>query len=355
MPFERPTLKQLRDQIAADIDGELKSTDSMLRRSFLKALATAFAGALHLAYGFLAWIAEQVFPDRAEEAAIVRWAAIWGVERADPVAATGTISVQGTAGTAVPQGTVWRSSARADYASDADGMVAADGTLDVAVTAVEAGAAGNAADATKLRLVSAVAGLQSAATANGAITGGADRESVESLQSRLVDRIRTPARGGTETDYRRWAKDAHQDVTRRWVRETTPGLGQVTVYFMTDDATDNGIPAAAVVAAVQAYVDGRRPATAEVIVAAPVPVPLDLTIRNVVPDTAEVRTAIAAEIRDLIRRESAPGGTILKTHIAEAISTAAGEHDHELVSPTANVVHRANEIAVMGDITWTSS
>lgn len=355
MPFERPTLKQLRDQLVADMDAELESTDSRVRRSLLKAIATATAGALHLLYGFLAWIADQVFPDSAEDAGVVRWAAIWGVERADPVKATGTISIEGTAGTAVPQGTLWRSSARVDYASDAAGAIAADGTLDVAVTAVLAGAAGNAADGTKLRLVNAVAGLQSAAEANGALSGGANQESIESLRSRLVTRIKTPARGGTEPDYERWADDGHQDVTRVWVRETTPALGQVTVYFMTDDATDDGIPAAAVVTAVQDYIDGVRPVTADVIVAAPAPVELDLTIRNVVPDTAAVRAAIQAELQDLIRRESQPGGSILVSHIREAISTAAGETDHVLVMPVANVDHAANQIAVMGDITWTSS
>ena len=57
-------------------------------------------------------------------------------------------------------------------------------------------------------------------------------------------------------------------------------------------------------------------------------------------------------MRDLIRREAEPGGVLLITHIQEAISIAAGEYDHELVAPAANVVSDIGEISTFGSMTW---
>jgi uncharacterized phage protein gp47/JayE len=65
-----------------------------------------------------------------------------------------------------------------------------------------------------------------------------------------------------------------------------------------------------------------------------------------------VREQVAAELSDLLRREAEPGGTILISHIREAISTAVGEVDHVVVSPVANVAHAPHEMPVTGEITW---
>ena len=223
------------------------------------------------------------------------------------------------------------------------------------VRAVEPGAAGNAADGTKLNLVLPIAGVVSEAVASGAIAGGANRESTAAVRVRLAHRRQNPPRGGAQGDYVAWAREAHPDVTRAWERPRTPALGAVTVYIMTDAATANGIPTAAVVRAAKDYIARKRPVSAELTVAAPAPVPLNITITNVMPDTAAVRAAIDAEIKDLILRESEPGGKILVSHIREAISTAAGEFDHELTVPAADVEHNADQIAVAGQITWSTS
>ena len=61
---------------------------------------------------------------------------------------------------------------------------------------------------------------------------------------------------------------------------------------------------------------------------------------------------VCDSVHDLLRRESEPGGTILVSHIREAISIAAGEMDHELQLPSGNVVFGTGKIAVPGIITW---
>lgn len=355
MPFDRPTLDEIIRRLIADVESRLPGTDPRLRRSYLGGLTTALGGSHHELYGFIAWIARQAFPDTAEGVELRQWASIWGVDRVAAQKATGTLTVEGTAGTVIPTGTVWRSGNNIDYESDAEETVAANGEVTVEVTAVEAGADGNAATGTVVSLVSPIAGIVAAATVDTALTGGADIETDTSLRTRLLSRIQNPPRGGTVEDYQFWARSAHADVTRSWARALAGGLGTVTVYFMTDDATANGIPDAATVTAVNTYIAARRPVTAAVTVAAPAAVPLGITINNLTPATQAVMDAVEAELADLIRRESEPGGTLLVSHIREAISTAMGETDHQLTSPTADVTVLASQITTLGAVTFTTS
>ncbi len=369
MAFPSPTLAELRASIRADILSRLPAVTGILRRSFLDVIGTALAGAVHLLWGFLGWVAKQSIPDTAEGEQLVRWARIFGVERLPASKASGSLAITGTGAAAIPAGTRWRRSDGQEVESAAAAALVA-GAAAVAVRAVTAGAAGNAAAGIAYSLVTPVTDIVSGATVSVALTAGADAESDDALQARMLLRIRQPPRGGAAADYRRWAFDAHPDVTRAWARplganaDSTPAragvLGTVTVYVMTDDATANGIPTAATATAVRDYIEARRPATADVAVNPPNPdaqelvaAPLALTIDSLTPDTPAIRTAIAAEIADLLRREAEPGGTILLSHIREAISTAEGETDHSLTIPAADVVHAANRIAVPGAITWT--
>ena len=45
MPYDRPTLEELTDQLIADIDSRLEGTDPRLRRSFLGVLSQSLSGA----------------------------------------------------------------------------------------------------------------------------------------------------------------------------------------------------------------------------------------------------------------------------------------------------------------------
>lgn len=350
MPFTRPTLPELIDRAAADIESRLPDADARLRRSVLNVLVRMHAGSVHGLYGYLDWLAKQLMIDTAELEHLNRWASIWGVTRRAATAAAGNVTFTGTDGASIPAGTTLQRSDGVEYTTDALGTIAG-GTATVAVTAVVAGAAGNADAGVALTLVSPISGVNSQATvAAGGLAGGADAEVDDLLRERLLARIQQPPHGGADFDYVAWALEV-PGVTRAWVYPAELGLGTVTVRFMMDDTYADGIPQAGDVAAVQAYIDALRPVTAAVTVAAPIAVPLDITI-TLTPNTATVRAAVEAELADLIRREAEPGGTLLISHIREAISSAAGETDHVLSVPAADVAHGTGEIATMGVVTW---
>ncbi|MBC3494370.1 baseplate J/gp47 family protein, partial [Pseudomonas taiwanensis] len=72
------------------------------------------------------------------------------------------------------------------------------------------------------------------------------------------------------------------------------GPGTVGVFFMRDE-DDNPVPGAGELAEVKAYIEERRPVTAEVYVLAPVIVPVVYQIR-LDPDTTIVRNAVEAQL-----------------------------------------------------------
>ena len=351
MPFNRPTLRQLVERNKSAIESELEGVDPRFRWSASGAIATANSGAHHELFGFLAWIARQAFPDTVEDAELERQAAPWGITRIPAQFATGRLLVTGADGTAVPAGTRWRRADGVEAVSLQETRVAA-GTATIDARARVSGAIGNTVVDTQFTLVSPIAGIVARGRASTAFSGGADIESDDSLRQRWIQRRTMPPRGGTASDYELWANAGHPAVTRAWSRPLARGLGTVDVYIMTDNATANGIPSAQVVNAVQSYINGLRPVTADVRVIAPAPVAFDVTLSSVTPDTDAVRAAINAEIADLVLRDSQPGGTILVSHVREAVSIAQGETDHRLVSPVADITVNANQISVFGTVTF---
>jgi uncharacterized phage protein gp47/JayE len=139
-------------------------------------------------------------------------------------------------------------------------------------------------------------------------------------------------------------------VTRAWVYPLEMGGGTVSVRFVRDNDASI-IPDAAEVQAVKDYIDARRPVTADLYVVAPTPVTLNFSI-HLTPNSAAVKAAVEAELRDLLLREAAPGVTLLISHIREAVSTAAGETDNVVVSPTADQVYTTGQMPVFGSIAW---
>jgi uncharacterized phage protein gp47/JayE len=101
------------------------------------------------------------------------------------------------------------------------------------------------------------------------------------------------------------------------------------------------------------YIKERCPVTAGpgLYVFTPDIFPVDITVR-IVPDTPAVRANALAELADVFAREAAPGATVVRSHLTEALSLAAGEHDHELLSPTANIKPAYYQLPALGAVVF---
>jgi uncharacterized phage protein gp47/JayE len=127
------------------------------------------------------------------------------------------------------------------------------------------------------------------------------------------------------------------------------GLGTVGIALL---GPGGALPSVGLVAAVQAALDARRPVTALVTAFAPptLAVPVTLTLS---PDTAELRAAVTAGLSAYFAAEAAPGETLRRSRLSEAISGVAGEAWHGLTAPSSDVVPGATQLPVLGTVTFT--
>jgi len=351
MPFERPHIAQIKARIEADVDGRLIAGDPRLRRDLIRILGQMEAGVAHGLYGNLEWLAKNLLPNTKDPDILKIWADHYGVPRLGATRAEGPVGIIGTAGFTLLAGEVVQSADGKQYEllEEVTGLGPyAEGT----VRALEGGADGNLADGETLTLLDPQPGIQSelVVVAPG-LSGGADIETINAWSERLVDRVQNPPQGGSASDYRRWARDAHPAVTHAWTAPTTPGPGQVTVYIMTYGNTEDGLPSATVLDAVEAYIAERAPVTANFFINAPGTKVVPITVL-LNPNTTEVQNAVRSEIEDLFQREAEPGGAIPLSHLNEAISLAPGEYDHTVDVDQADLTPGAGEILILGDLTW---
>lgn len=336
MAFSRPTLPQLIARIQSDITSRAAGGDAYLRRAFENILARVLAGLAHGLYGYLAWIARQAVPTTADEDALLAWATVFGVERKAATNAEGYVLFTGTNATVIPTGALVQRRDGTRYETTAEGVIGS-GSAAIWCRAVDAGDAGNVDGTAPVNLSAPIVGINAAAAfmAPGA-SGGSDIEDVEDVRARLLQRIATPARGGNTADYEAWVRATPGvDVLNVWVYPLNSGAGTVDVAF-TVDAPDV-VPDSGAVAAAQAQLDDLRPIDMQNATAfAPTGQPLAVWM-NLAPNTADIRAAVETAIEDFVRREAAPGSPLLISRLREAISKAAGEENHELITPTADI------------------
>lgn len=349
MPLARPTLDQLITRTEQDLASRF-GVGRLIPRGPLAALARVIAYATHGELGALDQEVLNVFPDTCDAANLDRWGALLTLPRKAATTATGGVVFAGTNGTSIAAGTVV---VRADGErfTTTEATTVVNGAATAPVQAVVPGVAGNTAGATPMSMGSSVVGtVNSVAVDSAGLSGGADLEEDDDFRRRIVQRWSNPPGAGTVADYERWALEV-AGVTRAWPLPGNQGPGTVGLVFVVDDDPVSIIPTATKVAEVQAHLDVRKPAEVSLLVFAPVAVPINFTI-HVVPDTADVRAAVAQSLEDLLEREGAPASTIPLSHVREAISLAPGETDHALTAPATDLVIGAGDIPTVGTITW---
>ncbi len=352
MPFNRPSLSQIQNRVQADLQARIEGSTPSLRRSVLGVFASALSSAIHSLYGFVAYRSEQSVPYSATGDDLARWASLWSVGRRQPTYASGSITITGDPAATIAAGTALQSANGIEYQVSNPVVLDGTGSAVALVTTQAPGAVGNQAGNTLLSFISPALGVDAVAqiTADG-INGGAELEDDDSLRARMMERIQNPPHGGNAFDYEIWATSV-RGVSRAWVFPLYLGAGNVRVYIADDSYAGVTLASAATVAAAQAYIDSVRPVTADVDVVAPNRQAVNIRV-TLGPDTPAIRASVQAALADLFTREAAPEGTILLTHVREAISQAVGEYDHNLITPSANVTAAAGAILVLGTLTWT--
>ncbi|HZR34768.1 MAG TPA: baseplate J/gp47 family protein [Nevskia sp.] len=342
MPRSRPTLTQLRAQVAQDIASALQGSDPLLRFSNLQIMGAVQAAMENLDQGYLDWIAKQAVPYTSTDEFLEAWAGLKDVFRESATSATGTVTFAGTLdGVPIPIGTPI---SRGDGIEATVTVGASVSGGSVTVTAVvnadpsgRTGAFGNCEANTVWTLGTAIATIASSSTGSSAFTGGADLELDESLKTRMLEAYQTDPLIGKTGDYVTWAKQVN-GVTRAWCWPNGMGGGTVVVYIMLDvtEAAHGGFPqgsdgvslsdprdtaATGDQLAVANHIYTVQTNTALVYVVAPIASVYNFTISGLAGSSGGTRAAIAQAITDTFLREGSPNrGTVNLGDIESAIA-----------------------------------
>ena len=368
MPFARPSLSDLRTQVASDIAAAVPGADALLRFSNLGVMADVEAGLAYMHYGYLDWISQMSVPFTAQQEFLEAWSGLVAITRKAATAASGTAMFTGTTGTLLPAGTsVVRSDGTA-YTTAADGTIVS-GSVTVTVTAVVPAAAGNAVTGTVMTLGAAISGINSTGVAATALTGGADIEADDALRTRMLHRYQAPPQGGCGADYVTWALQV-PGVTRAWCNPNGMGTGTVVIYTMFDvselahagfpqgvngGATSESRTSAATgdQLAVANWIYALQPVTALVYSVSPIAFPVNFTITGLSGAGATVQAAVSAAISRVLQQYGTPlGGTLDLSYINSAIAAITGTTPFVITVPSANIVTTIGYMPTLGTITW---
>lgn len=352
MPYERDDLATRVRRIESDYATLNGNGDSLLPRSNLSVMARVQAKTNHTLDGHVDYLGKQIFPKTAEDEFFELHTSFWNVPAKGASFASGTVTFSGVNAAVIPVNTIIQRSDGIQFSTQAEATIVA-GTAQVFVEAITVGTIGNTLPGTTLNLTNTIEGVNSQVTIDGfALAGGADQENREDNFTRLLARVQEPPHGGNANDFENWALEV-EGVTRAKCFPQELGLGTVTVRFMMDDTYEDGIPTAADVTAVYDYIEERRQVTGDLFVVAPIADPVTYTISGLNPVEQSVKDAIEAELKDLHREEAKlKDSTLLISHIRAAISRAAGEYDHQLDNPVANVTTTTGKILTFGGIVW---
>lgn len=369
MPFSRPTLSELKAQVAADVQANLQGVSALLRNSVLRVITVVQAGLAYLHYGYLDWIAKQAVPWTATDEYIVGWGALKNVYQKGATAASGTATFVGTAGKVIPSGAaVVRGDGRT-YMVQASVTVGSSGSATVSVVDTQPGAVGNCDAGTTMSLGVSISGIQSTGVAAAPFTGGADVESPDDFRGRVIAAYQASPQGGDKDDYVTWAT-AVPGVTRAWCAPNAFGAGTVVVYFMMDNAEasnagfpqgTNGVSSSETRRAPVATGDQLtvanaifpvQPVTALVYACAPIANQVNFMISGLSSASTATKAAVNAAISDAFFREGAPGGTVDLSDINSGIAAVPETAGFVIVSPAGNILNSSGSLPTLGTVTF---
>lgn len=358
--MKRPDLSTLIERIRADMQG------AGLRHSFSRILSYALAGSAHMLYGYTEQLAARSMPDSPDREMLETWCELFGILRKEPQKGKILLRLSATAKTTLSPGTRWRHVSGAVFClTESVQIDQPDGEdsffCEAAVICESPGSSGNPAKGEALMVTRTVADLKSEARIIRQLIRGTDAEDDDSLRQRLRERLRRPPQGGSVSDYIAWASSLPL-VSRAWILPATHETrGQVRLCFVRK--APSLIPTEEETAEVRSELMKVCPATAELIVSAPLVRPLHLVI-DAFPRTAEVLRQAEAEIRYLLEKKAAPrgyldadmqrqSGVIHASDLHLALSAAPSEVHHSILSPEGNPEpERDGEMITFGSVSY---
>lgn len=256
--FEDKTSESLLSSILARILAGVSKQEG----TFSYDVSSAFSVELAIAYTQLERVLRLGFADTSSGTYLDQRADEHGVTRKAAIKATGEVTVTGSNGAIIPQGSVFATGNGTRFVTTVAAMIIGT-SCNVAIEAETAGAAGDVAAGTITVIPVSISGVSSVANAD-ATTSGSDVESDTDLLTRLLQRVRNQGTSGNSAHYKQWATETN-GVGDAKVYPLWNGAGTVKVVLLDPNKR---APVAQVVTDTANYIETQRPIGATVTVEA---------------------------------------------------------------------------------------
>ena len=310
-----PTLRQLYDDVVADLETQLGFNFPIFGKLFCRALAAVQSAKLYLFYLSVANIQKNIFADTAEIESIGGTLERFGrvkLNRNPFPARAGqyTVIVTGEIGAVIPAQTTFKSN---DDALNAGNLFILDNeytlvatTDTISLRSLETGIETKLSVGDKLTATAPIILVNKLATVTAETTEPAAAETIEDYRLKVLDAYRLEPQGGASADYRLWSADA-QGVKQAYAYAKTGTEYEINLYVeatIADSTDGKGTPSALLLTTVEEVVEfdpddsrpsyerGRRPLQA-IVNFLPVTIrEVDVIVNGLVGRTTEIENLI---------------------------------------------------------------
>jgi uncharacterized phage protein gp47/JayE len=219
MAFENKTVSEVRDLLINSFQGKFNLVFRILPKSFVRIIATVFAGVYITLYKQIGWLFLQLFPETAYWDTVnilgknVRPLVKWGILKGIGTPYTGSqwegeiaVSVS-HAGSPLPAGTQLKSDISGKLYITEEGITLKNETETLPVICMENGTAGNLEIGDTLSFVNPLGNVKKITVVTDILKNGMDDETEGDYRNRVVNRYRMQPQGGSLADYRTWASE----------------------------------------------------------------------------------------------------------------------------------------------------
>lgn len=349
--------KRMMEELPPDID----DTEGGFPWDFTKPTALEKAEMLEF---HLTETLKIMFPMWAEDQWLDLHAKGRGLTRKPANPASGTLAITGVSGTTIPAGFKFAAPAIGDqpaieYETKEKYTMGEDGTVEVQVTAIEAGTKGNVPTGSINIMMTPIKGITSINNP-APITGGAEQESNDELRGRIdeLDATSEASFVGSDGDYKRWAEEVPGVGTALPMPEWA---GPGTVKVVVIDA--NGQPAnAAIITEVYNNImspgdrlQRKAPIGATVTIVAPTAKDINYTFLLEI-QSGETEATVLERFKAQLQTyyiEAKKEGVVRYTKIGSILTSTSGVKDFTglaINGGTTNIILEEDEYPVTGVI-----
>jgi len=275
--------------------------------------------------------------------------------------ATGVISLTGTMGYTLPNGTTVSTSTGITFTTDSAATIGSDGTTYVNITATATGIIYNVDPNTITVIPIKYSGISSI-TNETATTGGVDAETDEELYNRYLEELQNPATSGNKADYAKWSESI-TGISNCLVLPLWNGGGTVKLVLTGEN---NSVVSSDLLTTVKNTIDpgngdgsGLAPIGANVTVVSVTPVTLNISLK-LTYDTSnytlsQVQSNITTSLTNYLNDLAVGTTSISYNKILALIMDSAGVTDisnFTINSGTSNIALTNTQVATLGAITY---